>query len=139
MGTLDLVSGARQFSYLSYADAPAALRWLEAVGFQVVRRQDDGDLVVHAELRLGDAVIMVASDDEAYLHPPLTGLSTGRGVYLLLDSADEVDGAFSRAVEAGGSGVLEPHDTEWGTRRARVIDPGDAEWTWGTYEPGASW
>lgn len=133
------MSGARQFSYLSYADAPAAIRWLQAVGFELVRRQDDGDLVAHAEVRLGDAVVMVASDDAAYVHPPLAGVSTGRGVYLLLGSADEVDRAFSRAVDAGATAVLAPHDTEWGTRRARVVDPGGAEWSWGTYEPGASW
>ena len=28
------------FAYLSYQDAPAALDWMERVGFEVVRRED---------------------------------------------------------------------------------------------------
>jgi uncharacterized glyoxalase superfamily protein PhnB len=39
--------------YLSYADAPAAIAWLEAIGFIVVVRQDASDgRVMHSELRL---------------------------------------------------------------------------------------
>lgn len=57
----------RLFAYLSYPDAPAALEWLQAVGFEVVRRQDgDGGTVVHSEVRLGMAVLMVASNDAGY-------------------------------------------------------------------------
>jgi len=47
--------------YLSYRDAPAAVAWLEAIGFELTARQDGDDgAVLHAELRLSDAVIMVA-------------------------------------------------------------------------------
>jgi uncharacterized glyoxalase superfamily protein PhnB len=55
---------ARLFAYLSYRDAPAALSWMEHVGFSLVRRQDSGaGEVAHAEVRMGDAVIMVSSAD----------------------------------------------------------------------------
>lgn len=38
------------FAYLSYQDAPAALDWMERVGFEVVRREDGaGGRVIHAE------------------------------------------------------------------------------------------
>lgn len=125
------------FAYLSYADAPSALRWLEAVGFEVVRRQDDDDgRVVHAEVRLGDAVLMVSSDDADYVKPTLVGRSTGQGLYLLVD---DVDARFERAVSAGARSVFAPEDTEWGTRRARVVDAEGLEWSFGSYEPGASW
>jgi IS5 family transposase len=52
------------FAYLSYRDAPAAIDWLEAIGFELVTRQpgDDG-AVLHAELSRGDAVVMLASAD----------------------------------------------------------------------------
>ena len=70
---------ARLYAYLSYPDAAAALLWLEAVGFATVRRQDGDDgSVQHAEVRLGDAVVMVASDDAAYTKPALAGRSTSR-------------------------------------------------------------
>jgi MerR family transcriptional regulator, light-induced transcriptional regulator len=47
------------FSYLSYPDAPDAIDWLDAIGFSLATRQPgDHDTVPHAELRLGDAVVM---------------------------------------------------------------------------------
>ena len=66
--------GARLAAYLSYRDAPAALRWLEAVGFGVVRRSDGEDgTVAHAEVRCDDVVLMVASYDADYGRAPLVG------------------------------------------------------------------
>jgi uncharacterized glyoxalase superfamily protein PhnB len=128
---------ARLFAYLSYADAPAGIAWLEELGFEVVRRQEgDAGAVVHAELRLDQVVVMVASEDEDYQVGSLIGRSTGAGLYLLVD---DVDGCHDRAVAAGGRSVFPPEDTEWGTRRARVLDPGGREWSFGTYEPGVAW
>ena len=125
------------FAYLSYRNAPAALTWLSGLGFTLVRRQDgDADHVVHAEVRLGDVVLMISSSDAAYETPALLGRTTGRGLYLLVD---EVDAIFHRALAAGGTPVFEPEDTEWGTRRARVLDPEGNEWSFGSYEPGAGW
>ena len=79
---------------------------------------------------------MVASDDAPYAKPALVGRSTGQGLHLLVD---DVDGIHARALAAGGTEVFAPEDTEWSTRRARVLDPGGIEWSFGTYEPGASW
>ena len=54
--------GTRLAAYLSYRDAPAALRWLQALGFEIVRRADAEDgSVVHSELRCDDVVLMVSS------------------------------------------------------------------------------
>lgn len=125
---------AKLFAYLSYRDAPAALEWMERVGFDVVRRQDgDAGQVIHAEVRLGDAVLMVASDDAGYQRPALSGRSTGQGLYLLVD---DVDAFHRKAVAAGATSVIQPESTGWGSRRARVLDPQGQEWSAGTYEPG---
>ena len=127
---------AKLFAYLSYPDAPAALEWMERVGFAVVSRQDGaGGKVVHAEVRLGDAVLMVTSDDAGYERPALHGQSTGQGLYLLLE---DVDGFYRSALAAGATTVIEPESTEWGARRARVLDPQGQEWSAGTYEPGVT-
>jgi uncharacterized glyoxalase superfamily protein PhnB len=124
------------FAYLSYRDAPAAIDWLEAIGFRVVTRHsgDDGT-VLHAELRLGDVVLMLATADADYRAPRLAGRSTGSGLYLLVDDVDAIYGA---AIEAGATAVFESETTEWGTERARVLDPEGHEWTFGNYEPGGS-
>ena len=34
--------------------------------------------------------------------------------------------------------MLTPQDTEWGTRRARVLDPEGQEWSSGTHAPGST-
>jgi uncharacterized glyoxalase superfamily protein PhnB len=92
--------------------------------------------VPHAELSLGDAVVMLASADADYTLPPRVGRSTGRGLYLLVE---DVGAVFTAAVDAGATEVLAPETTEWGTERARVLDPEGHEWSVGTYEPGRSW
>ncbi|RDV43837.1 bleomycin resistance protein [Leifsonia sp. ku-ls] len=123
--------------YLSYRDAPGAIAWLEALGFDVLQRQNGPDgTVVHSELRLADTVVLLASDDAAYAPPALVGASTGVGVYLV---TPDVDGMFARAVAAGATVVFPPEDTEWGSRRARVLDPGGREWSFGSYRPGERW
>ncbi|WP_409332675.1 VOC family protein [Trujillonella humicola] len=131
--------GTRLVAYLSYRDAPAALRWLQALGFDVVRRADAEDgTVAHSELRRDDVVLMISSDDAEYSRPPLVGRSTGGGLYLVLDDAAAVDGMYLRGIDAGGTPVFGPEDTEWGTRRARLLDPEGGEWSFGSYVPGES-
>jgi uncharacterized glyoxalase superfamily protein PhnB len=122
------------FAYASYRDAPAAIDWLEAIGFRVVSRQpaDDGS-ILHAELRLGDAVVMLATADADYSAPTLAGRSTGSGLYLLVE---DVNAIYAAAIHAGATPVFEPETTGWGTERARVLDPAGHEWSFGTYEPG---
>ncbi len=131
--------GARLAAYLSYRDAPAALEWLSAIGFESVRRADDEDgSVAHAEVRCDDVVLMVASYDADYRRPPLVGASTGSGLYLVPDDAAAVDDRFARGIAAGGTAVISPQDTEWGARLARLLDPEGGEWSFGTYVPGES-
>jgi uncharacterized glyoxalase superfamily protein PhnB len=63
------------FAYLSYQDARKALDWLSAIGFSVIRTQlGDNNVVDHAELRRGQAVVMLASIDRPYQRPQLLGL-----------------------------------------------------------------
>src|SRR3712207_1606575 len=101
-------------------------------------RRADGDdgTVAHAEVRCDDVVLMVAGYDADYRRPPLVGASTGSGLYLVLDDPAEVDDRFARGTAAGGTAVIPPEDTEWGTRRARLLDPQGGEWSFGTYAPG---
>jgi uncharacterized glyoxalase superfamily protein PhnB len=125
------------FGYLSYRDAPAAIAWLEAIGFETTARQaGENGIVLHAELRLGDAVIMLATADADYEVPRLVGHSTGNGLYLRVE---DVGASYAAAIEAGATPVFEPEATEWGSERARVLDPEGREWSFGSYEPGRSW
>jgi uncharacterized glyoxalase superfamily protein PhnB len=91
---------AKLYAYLSYRDAPAALGGMQEVRFDVVRRQDGPDgQVLHAEVRMGEAVLMVASNEADYQRPTLMGRSTGQGLYLLVQ---DVDAFHEKALRAGG-------------------------------------
>ena len=47
-----------------------------------------------------------------------------------------LDDFYRNATDAGAEGVIEPESTDWGGRRARLLDPQGQEWSVGTYEPG---
>ena len=99
----------------------------------MVQKQVDGDTIVHSEARNGDAVVMVASNDQPYQHPPLLGQSTGAGLYLLVE---DVEATYQHAISAGATSVFKPEHTDWGSVRARVLDIEGYEWSFGSYAPG---
>ena len=114
--------------YLSYADPAAAIDFLgRAFGLtQVVRVDDDGGDLMHAELAYGSGVVMIGKDASS------ANANTSRGLYLVVD---DVDAHHERAKREGAEIVYGPQDTEFGTRRWRARDPEGHEWSFGTYRP----
>ena len=122
--------------YFGYRDAAAAIAFLtDVLGFEILSRYDGPDgSVMHAELHLGDGVVMLgsspaATDDE--------GLPGPMGTYVVVD---DVEAHHARAMAAGledrgGTLVYGPQDTEFGTRRYRLRDLEGFEWSFGTYQP----
>jgi len=113
---------------LVYLDAPAALAFLaEAFGFAERFRMDmpDGS-VGHAELGLGDEVVMVASEW------PVGGVVSALrlpAVHAQIHvRVDDVDAHFVRARAAGATIATEPADQEHGMRSYRAIDPEGQRW-----------
>ncbi|MFC4857585.1 VOC family protein [Actinophytocola glycyrrhizae] len=125
--------------YFSYVAAEEALTWLaEAFGFETTMRWDDDTGVAHAELRLGDAAIIVFGDaGQGYdrVHPKADD-AAGHGTYLTVADDAAVDAVWARAIAAGAVPVWKPESTEWGNYRCRVRDPEGYEWTFGTHKPG---
>jgi uncharacterized glyoxalase superfamily protein PhnB len=120
--------------YFSYPDPRAALAWLTALGGEAVSVVEDPDgIVQHAEVRIGGTVVMLGAYDDDYEPPRLRRRSVGFGAYL---TVDDVDAMYERALAAGSRPVIVPESTEWGGRRARVLDPGGYEWSFGDYVPG---
>lgn len=118
----------------TYRDAPAALDFLErAFGFErgLVVPGDGGRAIAHAELRLGDAWVMLGSarDDD---------LATTPGAGAVYVVVDDVDAVHERAVAAGAEIVRPPFDTDYGSRDLAVRDLEGNAWFFGTYAPGAS-
>ena len=121
------------YPYLSYRDAAAALQFLEeAFGFTTSVRWDEPEgMVQHAEVTFGEGAVMMGTAD----HPtaPLDGASVGQGIYVYIE---DVDAHFARTQASDARIVYPPEDTEWGTRRYRVLDPEGYEWSFGSYRPG---
>jgi len=113
---------------LVYADAPAALEFLaQAFGFAERFRMDmpDGS-VGHAELGLGDEVVMVSSEWPAGgVVSPLQLPAVHAQLYVRVD---DVDAHFARARAAGATIAAEPADLEYGMRSYRAIDPEGQRW-----------
>ena len=119
------------FPALRYRDAPAAIDWLgRAFGFEP-RMVVDGEngTVAHAELVLGNAMIMLGSvrDGDGYAPPP-----GGAAAYVVVDDPDAL---HERARAAGAEIVRELTDTEYGSREYTARDLEGHLWSFGTYRP----
>lgn len=115
----------------SYDDAGGAVRWLEStLGFErvMVQAGEDGRAVAHAELRRGDAWVMLGSrrpEDHVY---------AGDVPYLVVD---DLDAALEQA-RAAGAEVVDGPRTELYGRFFAVRDPEGRVWSVGDYRPSAS-
>jgi uncharacterized glyoxalase superfamily protein PhnB len=112
-----------------YADAPAAIAWLErAFGFtrhMVVDGEQEGT-VAHAELALDGALIMLGGGGPGTPEP---------GSGSLYIAVDDPDALFARASGVGAEVVREPVDQPYGSREFTVRDPEGNVWSFGTYRP----
>ncbi len=120
------------FPCITFKDAKASFDWLErALGAErVAVHEDDDGRVVHAEIRIGESLIM-AGDERAGSKATPTGVSV---VYVVVDDADA---AYERARAAGAS-VSEPVDQDYGSRDITVTDPDGNRWSLGTYRGAAA-
>ena len=116
-----------------YRDADAAIEWLQrTLGFVPgeVHRDDEGN-VAHAELGLGDAIVMLGTAGAG--REPFSRLPAGGS--LVYCAIEDVDSLCERARAAGADIPLEPTDTDYGSRDFTVRDPEGNLWAFGTYRP----
>ena len=83
--------------------------------------------VAHAELQIGDSVVMLS---EA-IQEPVTSAS----MYLYVPNVDAV---CQRAVAAGAEAAMPPTDMFWGDRFGRVVDPFGVRWGIATHNEDLS-
>lgn len=88
---------------------------------------EDGVRFMHAHLTINGASLMMHDD-----FPEYSGhaMAAPTGVTLHLH-VDDTDTWYRRAMEAGASSTLEPHDAFWGDRYAQVKDPFGHLWSIG--------
>jgi PhnB protein len=88
-----------------------------------------GGLIVHAEIEIGDSVVMVedASPHMGTKAPPRTG-TEGSPFFLFL-YVEDVDDTIERAVKAGATLQRPATDQFYGDRDGCVVDPFGHVWT----------
>lgn len=114
--------------YLIVQGAIAALEfYASAFGARELVRLDDGNgKIMHAELDIADARIMLADEfpDMGYRGPQsLGGSSVSLHLYV-----DDVDSVFARAVALGATATMAVADQFDGDRRGTLTDPFGHVW-----------
>jgi PhnB protein len=90
-----------------------------------------GDTVGHAELEIGDSVVMISDPfPQSSIKAPTEVGATTAGVFLYVE---DVDKAFKQAIDSGAEQVSAPEDMFWGDRFASVKDPFGHQWQMATH------
>ena len=115
--------------YLLVKDVRAVLDFLShAFGATELRRQVDAEGAIrHAEVRIGDSVLMVGFRPWAEL--PVSSVH----VYV-----EDVDKVYARALDRGAASLTAPRDLPYGDRSAGVRDEQGNYWWIGTRLSGAT-
>ena len=118
--------------YLTLKDAAQAIDFYRrAFGADEEGRMNspDGKSVIHAEIRIGDSMVML-SDEFPGMGPRSPQALGGTTASIFLYVPD-VEAAFKRAVDAGAKGVMPPADIFWG-------DPFGHQWAMATHKEDLS-
>jgi PhnB protein len=119
--------------YLIINGAAAAIDYYRRAfgATEVVRMADAQGRIAHAEIRIGDSMVMLADEhhEMGYRGPATLG---GTTVSIVLYVPD-VDVVFERAIEAGGKSRQPVTDQFYGDRMGTLVDPFGHVWTVGTH------
>jgi PhnB protein len=120
--------------YLIIKGATGAIDYYKKVfgASEIMRFPTPDGQIGHAELKIGDSVIMLADEQPArgYRSPKaLGGSPTSIMLYV-----NDVDSVFKKAVDAGANVQQPVKDQFYGDRSGTITDPFGHVWTIGTHK-----
>ncbi|HUI40963.1 MAG TPA: VOC family protein [Terriglobia bacterium] len=117
--------------YLAVRGAVELLDFLKNVlgATETSRHPDPSGGIMHAEVRIGNSMLMVGGS------PGMTYPETPAALHTYVD---DVDAVYRRALEAGSASIHEPADMDYGERGASVKDPFGNHWYLATPLAGQS-
>ena len=118
--------------YLVIGGAAKAIDFYrQAFGAEEAFRMPMGDKVGHAEIRIGDSVVMLSDEwpDMGVVGPKTRG---GTTVSLMI-YVNDVDSAYKRAIDAGAQAERPVENQFYGDRAGTLVDPFGHRWTLSTH------
>jgi PhnB protein len=117
---------------LTVDDAAKAIDFYKkAFGAEEISRLPMGDKIGHAELQIGDTRIML--NDEFPERDNVGPRSRGGSSVGFLIYTDDVDSAFKKAIDSGGTETMAVEDQFWGDRMGSLTDPFGHKWSLATH------
>ena len=120
--------------YLIVREAARAIEFYQrALGaVEIFRMAEPGGRIGHAEMRIGDSLVMLADEfpEVGAVSPQTLG---GPGVTFLV-YVEDVDQAFARALAAGGRQLRPLKEQFYGDRSGSFEDPFGHHWTIASYK-----
>ena len=119
--------------YITVNDGVGALEFYKrALGArEVMRLAMPNGKIGHAEIRLGDSIIMLSDESPGSPKAPTSLGGTTGSVMLYLPN---VDAAFKKAMDAGCTSIMAPTDMFWGDRFGKLEDPYGNQWGMATHK-----
>jgi PhnB protein len=119
--------------YLYVRNAAGAIEFYKNVfgATEIMRMPGPDGRIMHAELRLGDSVVMLADENPHMgIMSPQTvgGFSAGMMLYV-----PNVDAVVQKAVENGAKALRPVKDQFYGDRSGSILDPFGHMWTVSTH------
>lgn len=96
----------------------------------------DGKSIMHAELKIGDSIIMLGREqaEMGCRSPHMLG-GTPVALYLYVEDADK---AFNRVASAGATVTMPVANMFWGDRCGQFVDPFGHKWSLATHKEDLS-
>jgi PhnB protein len=119
--------------YLVVDNASGAIEYYKnAFGAKELFRMDGpGGKIGHAQLQIGDSMVMLADGFPGSSTRPPTELDgTSGSVFMYVE---DVDAVVKQAIDAGGTVSMEVADQFWGDRFGAVTDPFGHVWSIATH------
>lgn len=119
--------------YLYLRNAPKAIEFYKNVfgAKEVMRMPGPEGKIMHAEIRIGDSVIMLAEENpQMNALGPLTIGGSSSSLYVYVD---DVDSVAQKAVAAGANLTRPVKDQFYGDRSGSFTDPFGYVWSVGTH------
>jgi PhnB protein len=119
--------------YLAVEDAAAAIDYYKKVfgATERVRMDAPDGKIGHAELEIGDSLVMLADAVPQFsTRAPTEVGATTASIFLYVE---DVDAVVKGAVDAGATVLMEVADQFWGDRFGTVQDPFGHQWSVATH------